>query len=112
MFGPTLVEAAGGVSRAGRPRLPIRVMVSLLYLKHAFNERDESVVERWSENVVWQLFSGMEYYQSKLPVGVRQIHLDELAWNNRDGTYRRSYSPDPIACHGCCRRLPRRTRHR
>jgi IS5 family transposase len=28
-------------------------MVSLLYLKHAFNESDESVVERWSENVVW-----------------------------------------------------------
>ncbi|MFG6443623.1 transposase, partial [Roseateles sp. LKC17W] len=67
MFGPTLVVAAGGVSRAGRPRLPIRLMVSLLYLKHAFNESDESVVERWSENVVWQLFSGMEYYQSKLP---------------------------------------------
>jgi IS5 family transposase len=73
MFGPTLVVAAGGVSRAGRPRLPIRLMVSLLYLKHAFNESDESVVERWSENVVWQLFSGMEYYQSKLPCDATQI---------------------------------------
>ena len=66
MCGPTLV-AAGGFSGAGRPRLPIRLMVSLLYLEHAFNKSDESVVERWSENVVWQLFSGMEYYQSKLP---------------------------------------------
>ncbi|MFG6417389.1 transposase, partial [Roseateles sp. DC23W] len=54
-------------------RLPIRLMVSLLYLKHAFNESDESVVERWSENVVWQLFSGMEYYQSKLPCDATQI---------------------------------------
>ena len=73
MFGPTLRVAAGGVSRAGRPRLPIRLMVSLLYLKHAFNESDESLVERWSENVVWQLFSGMEYYQSKLPCDATQI---------------------------------------
>lgn len=69
----TLVVAAGGMSRAGRPRLPIRLMVALLYLKHAFNESDESVVERWSENVVWQLFSGMEYYQSKLPCDATQI---------------------------------------
>jgi len=41
------------VSAAGRPRLPIRLMASLLYLKHAFNLSDEAVVERWSENVVW-----------------------------------------------------------
>lgn len=33
-------------------------MVSLLYLKHAFNESDESLVERRSENVVWQFCSG------------------------------------------------------
>ena len=73
MFGPTLVVAGAGVSPAGRPRLPIRLMVSLLYLKHAFNQSDESVVERWSENVVWQLFSGMEYYTPKLPCDAAQI---------------------------------------
>jgi len=73
MFGPTQVVVAGGLSRAGRPRLPIRLMVSLLYLKHAFNESDESLVQRWSENVVWQLFSGMEYYQAKLPCDATQI---------------------------------------
>ena len=73
LFGTTAYVAAGGVSRAGRPRLPIRLMVSLLYLKHAFNESDESVCERWSENVVWQLFSGMQYYQSKLPCDATQI---------------------------------------
>ena len=33
-------------SQAGRPRVPLRVMISLLYLKHAFNESDEGVVER------------------------------------------------------------------
>ena len=27
----------GRISRAGRPRLPLRLMISLLYLKHAFN---------------------------------------------------------------------------
>jgi len=73
LFGTTAYVAAAGISRAGRPRLPIRLMVSLLYLKHAFNESDESVVERWSENVVWQIFSGMEYYQSKLPCDATQI---------------------------------------
>ena len=73
MFGLTLSVAGAGVSAAGRPRLPIRLMVSLLYLKHAFNESDESVVERWSENVVWQFFSGMEYYSPKLPCDAAQI---------------------------------------
>jgi IS5 family transposase len=73
MFGPTLSVAGAGVSAAGRPRLPIRLMVSLLYLKHAFNESDESVVERWSENVVWQFFSGMQYYSPKLPCDPAQI---------------------------------------
>jgi len=66
MFGPTLAVAGAGVSPAGRPRLPIRLMVSLLYLKHAFNQSDEALVERWRENVVWQFFSGMEYYSPKL----------------------------------------------
>ena len=45
LFGPTLAVAGAGVSNAGRPRLPIRLMVSLLYLKHAYNESDESVRE-------------------------------------------------------------------
>ncbi len=58
LFDTTLVIAGGGVSAAGRPRLPIRLMVSLLYLKHAFNLSDEELVNRWSENVVWQYFSG------------------------------------------------------
>lgn len=32
-------------SQAGRPRIPLQGMISPLYLKHAFNESDEGVVE-------------------------------------------------------------------
>ena len=46
-------EFGGGISPAGRPRLPIRLMVSLLYLKNSFNLSDEELVERWAENVQW-----------------------------------------------------------
>ena len=49
----------GGVSAAGRPRLNVRLMVSLLYLKNAFNLGDPALCDRGSENVVWQHFSGM-----------------------------------------------------
>ena len=73
MFGPNVQIVGSGVSAAGRPRLPIRLMASLLYLKHAFNLSDEELVERWSENVVWQYFSGLEYYEPKLPCDATQI---------------------------------------
>lgn len=73
LFGPTLAMAGGGVSAAGRPRLPIRLMAALLYLKHAFNLSDEELVVRWSENVVWQYFSGQAYYTPKLPCDATQI---------------------------------------
>jgi hypothetical protein len=43
-------SSAAGVSAAGRPRLPVRLMVSLLYLKNSFNLSDEEMVQRWSEN--------------------------------------------------------------
>lgn len=53
LFGPTAVVVGGGVSTAGRPKLPIRLMASLVYLKNAFNLSDEEVCSRWSENIVW-----------------------------------------------------------
>jgi transposase, IS5 family len=59
LFGPTAAVVGGGISARGRRRLPIRLMVALLYLKHAFNLSDEELVVRWSENVYWQFFSGM-----------------------------------------------------
>ena len=63
------VIIGGGVSVAGRPRLDVRLMVSLLYLKNAFNLSDEALCDRWSENVVWQHFSGMDlkHPQSRAP---------------------------------------------
>jgi transposase, IS5 family len=73
LFGPTAQLAGAGLSNAGRPRLPLRLMVALLYLKHAFNLSDEELVERWSENVVWQFFSGMAYYEPRLPCDATQI---------------------------------------
>ena len=73
MFGPTLTVVGGGLSNAGRPKLPIRLMASLLYLKHSFNLSDEELVVRWSENVLWQFFSGMDYYEHRLPCDATQI---------------------------------------
>ena len=75
LFGKTAQVVSAGVSPAGRPRLPIRLMVSLLYLKHAFNLSDEELVERWAENVQWQFFSGMTYYEPRLPCDATQIGL-------------------------------------
>ena len=72
-FGAGGVLVAAGVSHAGRSRLPIRLMCSLLYLKHAFNLSDEETCERWAENVVWQYFSGMDYYEPRLPCDATQI---------------------------------------
>lgn len=42
-------------------------MISLLYLKHAFDESDEGVVERWSETPTWQYFSGQAYFEHRWP---------------------------------------------
>jgi IS5 family transposase len=46
LFGEQAQRAAVS-SNAGPPRIPLRIMIALLYLKHAFNESDEGVVERW-----------------------------------------------------------------
>ena len=54
-------------SAAGRPRLPLRLMVSLLYLKHAFNESDAGLVARWAETPSWQFFSGRAYFENCPP---------------------------------------------
>ena len=73
LFGPSLQMVGTGVSAAGRPRLPIRLMASLLYLKHAFDLSDEEVVARWAENVVWQYFSGQVYYEPRFPCDATQL---------------------------------------
>jgi IS5 family transposase len=73
LFGITAQLVGAGVSLAGGPRLPIRLMASLLYLKHAFNLSDSDLVQRWSQDVVWQYFSGNDFYEPRLPCDPAQI---------------------------------------
>lgn len=65
--------AGGSVSNAGRPRLPARLMVTLLYLKHAFNECNKEVIQRWGEMPTWQYFSGNEYFEHRWPCDPTQL---------------------------------------
>jgi IS5 family transposase len=51
----------------GAPAIPTRLMVGLHYLKHAYNESDESAVAKWIENPYWQYFCGYEFFQHELP---------------------------------------------
>lgn len=61
------VQRAAVANNAGRPRVPLRIMIALLYLKHAFNESDEGVVARWGETPTWQFFSGQAYFEHRAP---------------------------------------------
>ena len=68
----------------GAPAKAIRLMVGLHYLKHAFNESDESVVQRWVENPYWQYFCGYSHMQHECP-----IHPTSMTkWRQRVGAQR------------------------
>jgi IS5 family transposase len=75
-FGPLYVEGFG------RPGLPIRLVVGLHYLKYAYNESDESVVERFLENPYWQYFCGFEYFQHEFPLDPSSL----VRWRRRVGS--------------------------
>lgn len=65
----------------GSPGKPIRLLVGLHYLKHAYDESDESCVERFIENPYWQYFCGFEYFQHEFP-----LHPTTLVkWRQRVG---------------------------
>jgi IS5 family transposase len=65
----------------GAPGKAVRLMVGLHYLKHAFDESDESVVARWVENPYWQYFCGFTSMQHELP-----LHPTALVkWRSRVG---------------------------
>jgi len=70
------------VEDRGRPGLPIRLMVGLHYLKHTFNESDESVADRFLENPYWQYFCGFEYFQHELPFDPTAL----VKWRQRVGS--------------------------
>ena len=65
----------------GRPGLPTRLMVGLHYLKYTFNESDESVVERFLENVYWQYFCGLEHFTHDMPLDPSSL----VRWRKRVG---------------------------
>ena len=52
----------------GRPAKPIRLMVGLHYLKHAYDLSDEDVVGRWVENPYWQYFCGCSHFEHDFPI--------------------------------------------
>ena len=85
----------------GRPAKPIRLMVSLLVLKHIRNLSDESVVEQWSENAYYQYLSGQESFVATMPCdaselvhfrkrigehGVELIFKESIRINGKDAT--------------------------
>jgi IS5 family transposase len=54
-------------AEAGRPGVPVRLMVGLHMLKHTFNLSDEKVCAQWVENPYFQHFTGEEYFRHELP---------------------------------------------
>lgn len=84
----------------GAPAKPIRLMVSLLILKHVRNLSDESVVEQWAENAYYQYVSGEEVFAAKQPCvpteliefrkrigeeGIELILKESVRINGKDG---------------------------
>jgi IS5 family transposase len=65
-----------------RPGLPIRLLVGLHYLKHAYDESDELVVEKFLENPYWQYFCGFEYFQHEFPLEPTSL----VKWRHRVGS--------------------------
>ena len=65
----------------GRPAISTRLMVALHYLKYTHNLSDDDVVAGWVENPYWQYFSGMKYFEHRIP-----IHPSSMTrWRKRIG---------------------------
>jgi IS5 family transposase len=56
-------------------------MVALHYLKYTYNLSDEDVVATWVENPYWQYFSGMRFFEHKLPINPSSM----TRWRKRIG---------------------------
>ena len=84
----------------GSPAKPIRLMVSLLILKHLRDISDESVVEQWEENAYYQFFSGVTVFTPGAPcaaselvhfrkrigeAGIELIFKESVRVNGKDG---------------------------
>lgn len=99
-------------SEEGRPAKPIRLMVSLLMLKHIRNISDESVVEQWFENIYYQYLSGEKSYACALPCeptdlvhfrnrigenGIELILKESIRINGKDGQEQNATTDPPKA---------------
>ena len=71
-------------SEEGRPGCNTPLMIGLLYLKYAFDESDESVVDRWVENPYWQFFCGFHEMQHECPINPSSLSR----WRKRVGADR------------------------
>lgn len=68
----------------GAPAKATRLMVGLQYLKFAFNESDESLIDRWIENPYWQYFCGFLHMQHEPPIDPSSMSR----WRKRVGPER------------------------
>ncbi len=67
LFGTTQALVGAGRSNAGRPKLAIRLMASLLYLKHSFDLSDEELVVRLISSFGVRVRQGAGYFGRHLP---------------------------------------------
>jgi IS5 family transposase len=67
--------------KMGKPAKPIRLMVSLLILKHVRNLSDENLIDHWAENIYFQYFSGEQYFQPNIPC----VSTELVAFRQRIG---------------------------
>ena len=67
LFGPVRGIANPG-SSGGRPRISLRLMISLLYLKHAFNESDEGGLNAGAKRPPGSISPGLRISNTARPV--------------------------------------------
>tara|TARA_B100000315_G_scaffold245668_1_gene271868 strand:- start:292 stop:1638 length:1347 start_codon:yes stop_codon:yes gene_type:complete len=60
-------QLAGCFSDQGRPAEPVRFMIGMFMLKHAYGLSDEQVWDRWVQDPYFQYFTGEEFFQHALP---------------------------------------------
>lgn len=65
----------------GRPGVSTRLMVTLHYLKYAYDISDEDTVKFWVENPYWQYLSGMNYFFHEMPINPSSM----TRWRSRVG---------------------------
>jgi IS5 family transposase len=52
---------------SGRPSIPLRRMIGLLYLKFIHKMSDDQVLHHWSANIMFQAFTGEDFFKNEYP---------------------------------------------